>query len=154
MKTDPLLIKLSLLIFAQQFIAIFKTNITRWLIKTFFTTGELPLAHWYTPEFIQALNLSRIASLAVIASFTIVTFPLGMWIASYKVGQSYPVIRMIGGIMLLVTFPANIYAMSHILQELPLNPQTILGALIIEASHALLVVGAWIMYNGANGGQP
>lgn len=152
MKADPLLIKLSLLVLAQQFIAIFKTNITRWLIKTFFTTGELPLAKWYTWAFIQSLNLSRVISLAVIASFTLVTFPLGMWIASHRVGLSYPVIRMIGGLMLLVTFPANIYTMNRVLQELPLNPQTILGAIIIEASHAILVVGAWIMYNGANGG--
>jgi len=81
MNFDQVTVKLTLLIVAQQLIAIFKTNITRWLIKTFFTTGELPLAKWYTIEFIQTLNLSRILSLGVIASFTLVTFPLGLWAA-------------------------------------------------------------------------
>jgi len=152
MNLDQVTIKLTLLIVAQQLIAIFKTNITRWLIKTFFTAGELPLAKWYTWAFIQALNLSRILSLGVIASFTLVTFPLGLWVASFNVGKSYPIARMLGTATFMITFPANLYIMAYKLRELPINPQTILGAIIIELAYAAATVGAYMMHLGANGG--
>jgi len=154
MKFDQVTIKLTLLIVAQQLIAIFKTNITRWLIKTFFTTGELPLAKWYTIEFIQALNLSRILSLGVIASFTLITFPLGLWVSSFNIGKSYPISRIIGTTTFMITFPVNLYLMAYKLRELPINPQTILGAIIIELAYAAATIGAYMMHIGANGGPP
>jgi len=80
MKLDKVFLTLTLLIFAQQLIAVFKQNITRYLIKTFFTEGRLPMARWYTMEFINSLNLQRVASLGIIATFTAVTFPLSLWI--------------------------------------------------------------------------
>lgn len=151
MRLDAVFIKLTLLILAQQLVAVFKTNITRYLIKTFFTEGRLPMAKWYTLEFIQALNFSRVASLGIIASFTLITFPLGIWIASYRLNQSYPVIRIITGIVLMGSFPINFYTMSKVLNEMPINNQTIFGAAIIEISYLVLIAGSWIMYNGANG---
>ena len=150
MKLDKVFLTLTLLIFAQQLIAVFKQNITRYLIKTFFTEGRLPMARWYTMEFINSLNFQRVASLGVIAAFTAVTFPLGIWIASYRLNQSFPIIRIISGCVLMLSFPVNFYTMSKVLNEMPINRGTITGALIMEASYALLVFGSWVMYNGAN----
>ncbi len=150
MKLDTIFLKLTALILAQQLIAVFKQNITRWIIKTFFTTGELPIGKWYTWEFINTLNMSRVFGLVAIASFTLITFPLGIWIASYKLNQSYPIIRIITGSVLMVSFPFNLYIMSQKIQEMPLNQDTLIGAGIIELSYLILVVGSWYMYKGAN----
>lgn len=150
MKVDTIFIKLTALILLQQLIAVFKTNITRWIIKTFFTAGELPLGKWYTWEFISAMNASRVFGLVAIASFTLITFPLGIWIASYKLNRSYPIIRIITGSVLMVSFPFNLYIMSQKIQEMPLNRDTLIGAGIIELSYLILVIGSWYMYKGAN----
>ena len=149
MKFDKIFVVLTVLIFAQQLIAVFKQNITRYLIKTFFTDGRLPMARWYTMEFINALNFQRVASLSIIAAFTLVTFPLGIWIASYGLNQSFPIIRIISGSVLMLSFPVNFYTMSKVLNEMPINQNTILGAVIMEVSYAILVLGSWVMYQGA-----
>ena len=96
------------------------------------------------------MNMSRIFGLVAIASFTLITFPLGIWIASYKLNQSYPIIRIITGSVLMVSFPFNLYIMSQKIQEMPLNRDTLIGAGIIELSYLILVIGSWYMYKGAN----
>ena len=149
MKLDRVFVTLTVLIFAQQLIAVFKQNITRYLIKTFFTEGRLPMTRWYTMEFINALNFQRVASLGTIAAFTAITFPLGIWIASYRLNQSFPIIRIISGSVLMLSFPVNFYTMSKVLNEMPINRGTITGAVIMEVSYLILVIGSWVMYQGA-----
>ena len=149
MKLDKVFVVLTVLIFVQQLIAVFKQNITRYLIKTFFTADRLPMGKWYTMEFINALNFQRVASLGIIAAFTLVTFPLGIWIASYRLNQSFPIIRIISGSVLLLSFPINFYTMSKVLNEMPINRNTLLGGIIMECSYLLLVIGSWVMYRGA-----
>ena len=150
MELDTAFIKLTFLILLQQIIAVFKTNITRWIIKTFFTAGEMPIGKWYTWEFISALNTSRVFGLVAIASFTLITFPLGIWIASFKLNRSFPVIRIVTASVLMVSFPINLYIMSQKINEMPINQNTLIGAGIIELSYLILVIGSWYMYQGAN----
>lgn len=145
---DRLLLKLSALVIVQQLIGIFKNNITRWLIKTFFTKGELVLNEWFTWSFISSLDFSRIGSLILIASFTLITFPLGIWISSYSVGHSYPIIRMIGIGTYIVTFPISIYIMVYRLQEMVINTKTQQGIIITILSYSFALFGAWLMYLG------
>ncbi len=150
MEWDTAFIKLTFLILLQQVIAVFKQNITRWIIKTFFTAGEMPIGRWYTWEFISAMNMSRVFGLVAIASFTLITFPLGIWIASFKLNRSFPVIRIVTASVLMVSFPVNLYIMSQKINEMPINQTTLLGAGIIELSYLILAIGSWYMYQGAN----
>ena len=150
MKIDHVALTLTLLFFAQQLIAVFKQNLTRYLIKTHFSENTIPLGKWYTIEFIQSLTFSRLLSLGIIAAFTLVTFPLGIWIASFSMADSFPMIRVIRGCLLLVTFPLNFYTMSKVLNEMPINRNTLLGGAVMWVSYALLAVGSYIMYQGAN----
>jgi len=148
MKFDAVLIKLTILLLAQQFIAIFKNTITRWIIKNVLTSGELPIGQWYSVDFIKALNVSRVAGLAVIASFTLVSFPLGMWIASFKMDQSYPITRIISAAMSFITFPINFYLMSKTLKEMPINRTTLTGAFLVLFAQAIMVLAGWNLYQG------
>lgn len=148
MKIDAVMIRLAVLLLAQQFIAIFKNTITRWIIKNVFTAGELPIGKWYTVEFVQALNFSRVAGLAVIASFTLVSFPLGMWIASFPMDQSYPVTRIMSAAMSFITFPINFYLMSKTLNEMPINRATVSGAFLVLLAQAIMVLAGWQLYQG------
>jgi len=148
MKIDAVFIKLTLLLLLQQFVAIFKNTITRWIIKNLFTAGELPLGEWYSIEFLQALNYSRVAGLVVIASFTLVSFPLGMWIASYSMNNSYPVTRIVNAAMSFVTFPLNFFLMSKVLNEMPVNRQTLSGAFLVLFAQAIMILAGWQLYQG------
>ena len=145
------LIKLSFLVFLQTLIATIKLNITRWIIKNWFTVGELPLGKWYSWEFISNLNSYRIFGLMVIASFTLITFPLGIWIGSFKLGVSYPIINIIGASMQFIMFPLNIFIMNKILTEMVINKTTLIGIVIIEISKILTGVGCWFLYLGNEG---
>lgn len=142
------IMKLSILVFSRTMVSILKLNVTRWIIKNWFTAGELPLGKWYTWSFISQLNLQRLFGLGVIASFTLVTFPIGVWLASFEMSKSFPIINMIGGTMNFITFPINIFFMNKILVEMAINKTTMLGIIIIEISKILTVVGCWFLYVG------
>lgn len=135
----------------QYLIGIFKSNITRWIIRTFFTGGELPLAKWYTKEFLLALNIPRITGLIAIASFTAITFPLGIWIASFELNKSFPVSRLLGIGIYMATFPVNIYIMNQKLQEFTLTRNSVSGIILTEIGYAIALLGAYFMWRGNNG---
>ena len=59
---DEMLAKISAIVVFQHLIAVFKDNITRWLIKTFFTNSEFPISKWYTPAFLSTLWPGRRAT--------------------------------------------------------------------------------------------
>lgn len=141
-------VKLSALVFSRTMIGISKLTVTRWIIKNWFTSGELPLGNWYSWGFISQLNYQRIFGLIVIASFTLVTFPIGVWLASFEMSKSFPIINMIGSTMNFITFPINIFFMNKILVEMAINKTTMFGIIIIELSKILTFVGCYFLYIG------
>lgn len=145
---DSNLVKLSVLTIVLRLVATFKNNITRWIIKNWFTSGELPLAKWYTWEFIQALNAQRVFGLIVIASFTLITFPLGMWIASFRASDSWAVQNIIGYIVGGLVLPVNLFIMNKYINEMQFNRTTILGGVIVEVGCLAFIVGSYLIYRG------
>ncbi len=143
--------KLSILVFIQTIIATFKLNVTRWIIKNLFSRGEIPLGKWYSLEFLLSLNIPKILGLIIIASFTLITFPLGVWIASFKLGYSFPIMNMLGFAIQFITFPINIFIMNTILVEMAINNKTVFGIIIIEISKILGIIGCWLLYIGNKG---
>ena len=140
--------KLILIGLAQMLIGIIKSTSTRWIVRTLFTGGELPAAKWYTVEFISALNASRVGGLLLIASFTILTFPLGMWKGSFNIGFSYSFGRLYLSALSLIMFPVQIYIMKYQLNEFVLNKTTITGIVGHMVAYLLMILSAWFMYQG------
>lgn len=153
MKIDAALFRIGLIVLAQQLIAVFKQNYQRWVIKTQFTTGELSIMRMFSWDFLSTLTLSQVLWLGGIALFTFATFPLGVWLSSFDMGASYPVMNMLGAAINLMTFPTAIYMMHDVLGELEYTTNTKLGIAIIVVSKLLLILGCWFMYQGNNGGN-
>jgi len=151
LKIDSLLIKLSILVVIQQLISVFKLNTTRFIIKNWFTKGEFPLFEWFKISFLLSINFKQIIGLIIIASFTLITFPLGIWIASYKLGISYPIMNIVGASIQMFTFPLNIYVMNKAINEMVLNKITLMGIGLIEASKIMIIFGCYLLYIGNRG---
>jgi len=129
---DELLVKLLGLMGLQSVVSMTKNNVTRWIVKNKFTRGELNLKEWYKPSFLIDLGLSRVLWIGVIASFTAITFPIGMQISSYK-----------------LIIPVGFFTAHYGLGEMPLNSQTLVGLAICEASYLISMYGGWLIYQGA-----
>jgi hypothetical protein len=141
---------IAFIFFLQQLIVILKKNSTRWIIKNWFTSGEIVFTKWYSIEFLRSLTTQRIVGLGIIASFTLITFPLGIWLASYSTGVSVPITLLLSTGISFFTFPLTIWTMSRVLNEFSLNQTTITGCLIIEFSKFLVLWGGWLLYIGGN----
>ena len=153
MKIDAVLFRIGAIVLAQQLVAVFKQNYQRWVIKTHFTTGELSIMRLFSWDFLSTLTFNQVLWLGGIALFTFATFPLGVWLSSFDMGASYPVMNMLGAAINLITFPTMIYTMHTVLGELEYTTDTKLGIAIIVASKLLLIIGCWFMYRGNNGGN-
>jgi hypothetical protein len=145
---DVAFLKLTFIILIQQLIVIFKSNSTRYIIREWFTRKEIPFYRWYSLTFLKNIGIQQILGLGIIASFTVITFPIGIWLSSFEVGKSYPVVNMIGGIIQLITFPITINIMVNILQEMELNYRTKIGIIIIVLSKLLVILGCYYLYIG------
>ena len=154
MFTDRVLWRIAFIVLCQQLIAVFKQNYQRWVIKTHFTTGELTIMRMFSIDFLSTLTLTQVLWLGGLALFTFATFPLGVWLSSFDMGASYPVMNMISGTINLATFPVAIYTMSTVLGEMELNRTTWAGISLVAASKVIIVIGCWLMYQGNNGGPP
>jgi hypothetical protein len=151
MKFDGVMVKICLIVLAQQLVAVFKTNYQRWVIKTHFTTGELSIFKMFSLDFLTGLKVSQVAWLFGIALFTFATFPLGVWLSSFNMGNSYPIMNMIGATINLATFPTALYMMHNVLGELEYNMTSKAGIGVIVVSKLLLILGCYLMYRGNNG---
>jgi len=149
---DLTLVKLSLIVLAQQLVSVLKHNSQRWIIREWFTRGELPFLQWFKPSFLLSLSPLQFLGLGVIAAFTFVTFPLGIWMGSFKAGQSYAVMNIVGDIMALLTFPVTLYTMSRVLGELQMNATTWRGVALIAVGLLVHLGGCYLLHLGNNGG--
>jgi len=145
-----LMIKIGAIVLAQHLLAIVKRNYTRWVIRQI-TPGELPAWRFFNPEFLLGLNWTQVFMLCSIAVFTIATFPLGIWLGSFKIGVSYSVFNMLTGIITLCSFPITLYIMSRVLEEFRFNNLTWLGIGAVTLGKIVIILGCYFMYLGNRG---
>jgi hypothetical protein len=127
-------------------IAIVKNQSTRYIIREWFSRGELTALQFLSN--IPSFTPRQLLGLGLIASFTALTFPLGVWLGSFSMDKSYPITNIITAILNLVTFPITLYSMSRILNELEFNPKVYSGISLIVVSKLIFIVGCWLMYRG------
>jgi len=141
-------VSLALLTLLRQAVAVIQTNVTRYLIKNNISSSEISLWKWFSLEFIKALGLKQLLSLLAIASFTLITFPLGIWVSSFSAGLFVPITSIISGIIGLVMFPVNLYSLSRTVHEITFNHQTIMGIIIVEIGSVIGIIGFCFIYLG------
>lgn len=139
-------IKMSLILLGIQLIGVVKSTTTRFIIREWFRKGEITALDLVRQ--VWKITPQQMLGLGIIASFTLITFPLGIWMGSFKMGDSFAITNMVGAILNLVTFPATLYAMSTVLEELEMNQKTWIGVGLIVVSKIIIIVGCWFMYKG------
>ena len=148
MKLDMNLVKLSVIVLAQRLVAIAKNNSQRLIIREWFTQGELPFLQWFKPSYLLSLTPKQVLGLGIIALFTLLTFPLGIWLGSFSMGRSYPVMNMIGASINLLSFPIALNLMVNVLGEMQLNRTTWMGIILIIISKLIIIAGCYLLYVG------
>jgi hypothetical protein len=83
----------------------------------------------------------------IIASFTVVTFPLGIWLSSFKMQDSYAIMNIVTATINIVTFPVTLYMMKSI-DKFQFNARSISGIALIVLSKLIIICGLWFMYQG------
>jgi hypothetical protein len=139
--------KIITVLLALQLVAILKNNSTRYIIREWFSKGELTAMQFITKNLLH-LSPKQFLGLGIIASFTMITFPLGIWLGSFKMGWSYPIMNIVTASLNLITFPITLYSMSKVMNELEFNNKTWIGIGIIVLSKLLIILGCWFMYRG------
>lgn len=148
-KLDSTFWKLLGLVFAVQVVAVVKTNVSRWLLRSYFP-GGVGLRQWFHLSYWMGLGWGQLGTLLVIASFTALTFPIGVMISSHVMSKSFTIMRIATIGSYLLSFPISIYTMAYRMEEFPLNDTTIAGALIMWGAYILAFFGAWVMYSGVD----
>lgn len=139
-------LRMSLILLGIQLIGVVKQASTRYIIREWFKKGELTAFEFAFKIF--NVTPQQVLGLGIIASFTLITFPLGIWMGSFKMGDSYSITNMVGSILNLVTFPVTLYTMSRVMGELEMNNKTWLGITLIVISKLIIILGCWFMYKG------
>ncbi|MCK4387119.1 MAG: hypothetical protein KAV41_03520 [Candidatus Pacebacteria bacterium] len=142
-----------ILLAVRQLVTIIQQNVSRYLIKYHISPeGELPMWKWFSIAFIKSLKMPQILSLLAIAGFTIITFPLGVWLNSFSAGVFYPLSGVFGGIIGLFLIPFNLWTLHKTVGEITFNEQTIFGLVLLEIATVIAIVGWYLIYVGNKGG--
>jgi len=141
-------VKVILISLAKQAEGVTHSTLTRYILKNFFSENELPMWQWFNISFWLSLHLTQIVSLLLIASLTLVTFPLGIWLASFNQGMALPVINIYGTVANMVLIPFNLWALHKTVGEIDFNQTTMTGLALIELSGCIALLGWWFIYQG------
>jgi hypothetical protein len=127
-----------------------KNIVDRWLIKNVLSENgtKIPMLKWFNWEYLTSRTLMQYLSLAFIASFTLVTFPLGIWIQSFEAWKYWHTQGIIVNILSIIFTPLTALGFWGTVHELKLTQTTIFGLAIVEFGFALCVVGWYFVGQG------
>lgn len=137
--------RMSLIILAVQVVAIFKSSTVRYIIREWFSSGELNILKF--GDLVLKITPQQIMGLGIIASFTIISFPLGVWMGSFKMGEAYAIRNLVGSLVNLITLPFTLWTMRN-LNEFAFNNETKAGLGIIVLAKILIIIGTALLYLG------
>ncbi len=137
--------RMSLIVLAIQLVAVFKRYASRYIIREWFSSGELNILKF--GDLVFKITPQQILGLGIIASFTIISFPLGVWMGSFKMGEAYAIRNLVGSLANLLTFPFTLWTMKN-LNEFVFNNETRAGIGIIVVAKILIIIGTGLLYIG------
>ncbi len=103
---------------------------------------------WFTLSFLSSLDLAKIISLIIIAGFTLLTFPIGIWIGSFGIGLSWSLSCIVNTVADIFITPLNIFVMKALVDEFQINSISISGIGLLEASKIVAIFGFYLIYRG------
>lgn len=142
-------VKLLLLLIARKAEEVVHGPAARWIVKNLLSDAtELPIWKLLSWTYIRNLTLSQVAGLVALGSFTIVTFPLGIWISSFEAGKYYPISAVFSHLIAIVMIPLNLVVFNKLVDEMKFTQTTLIGLVIIEFAMVLGAVGWFLIYKG------
>lgn len=134
----------------QYFETIFHSTVSRYLIKNFISGGgELHFLKWFSWTFLKSLDAKALLSLAGIASLTLISFPLGVWMGSFNTSVSFPITNLLNTAIGMFMIPFNIWTLSKTVNEMNFNSTVLTGVLIVEVASVIAVYGWYVIYTGS-----
>jgi len=142
-------IKILILLLVQRAENIIHTATSRYITREVLSgMKELPIWKLLSWTYIQNMTVQQIAGLGVIASFTLITFPVGVWLASFQIGKYYTLSASFSHIISMITIPLGLMFFNKTLGEMNFTRDTILGIVILEVAMILGAVGWYMIYRG------
>jgi len=139
------------LMLLQQAINRLKPLYDRFIIRDILSHGkELPAGSWFNISFWRAMSLPQILGVLSLAAFTLVTFPLGIWVGSFSLVVTYPFGNMLGNLAALLIHPIMLFVANKGLNEFVVNRTTMLGFGIVMVSLAGGAIGWYLILKGGN----
>jgi hypothetical protein len=140
-------LRLLILLIARQIEQMIQDIISRYLVKYHITQGlELPLWKLLSWDFIRNMTLKQILSILGIASFTVITFPLGVWLASFSSAMYIPIFGMFTAAINMLLIPVHLWGMNKAVKEISFSSTFMLGLLIIEIASVGMIAGWWFIW--------
>lgn len=141
-------VKTAFISFLQQLQSLFHMVYVRYIIKHLFPNKELGFNVWFNIGFWRNLSVLQFLSIVGLASFTLASFPLGMWLSSFSAGIFYPVSQMVSTVFGMTLIPFNLWMLHKTVGEITFNPSTNFGILLIELSGIISIFGWYMIYQG------
>ena len=141
-------VKILAISMCQQLQTIFHSVYVRYIIKNLFPNRELNFGVWFSLSFWKNLNPLQFISLVGLAGFTLVSFPLGMWLSSFSAGMFYPLSQIVMTVVGMLLIPFNLWMLQQTVQEITFNNSTLVGILLIEISGFSAIAGWYMIYSG------
>lgn len=142
-------LKLFLLLLARRGEDVIHGSVVRYIIKNVLSNAqELPMWKLLSWTYIKNLTIQQFLGLTVIASFTLITFPLGVWINSFPANKYYPLSGIFGHAISLVMIPLNLITYNKLVNEMKFTNTTFLGLVVIEIAMVIGMLGWYLIYKG------
>lgn len=136
-------------IFAAKFvISRLQLVVSRYLVKTHISPKEISFWHWFSPSFLKHLTVSQVLALLGIASFTLLTFPLGVWMGSFGAQLSFPLTGAFSTALGMIMIPVEMWLFHRSVGEIAFNTTTLIGLVLVEVASVIAVVGWIVIYRG------
>lgn len=143
-------IVLLLLVTARFCVDTIKTVVDRWLIKNILSENgtKIPMLMWFDWKYLSSRSLVQYLSLAFMAGFTLLTFPLGIWIQSFEAWKYWSTQGMLAGVLSLIFTPLTALGFWGAVNEMKFTNATIFGFILVEIGIGVGVVGWFFVGQG------
>lgn len=142
-------VKILLLLIAQRLERVLQSTVSRYIIRNHLSDfKELPIWKLLSWSYVKSLTLSKLFGLGVIASFTLVSFPLGVWIGSFAINKYLPLSNAMAYSIEIFTVPLMLFVFNKFLSEMELNRSVLIGLGLVEVGYFVVAVGWFMIYRG------
>lgn len=139
-----------IILFVQALIHRTRPLVERYVIRDYANFENLGLKTVFSVEFYKNLSIKQIGSIFSLASWRLVTYPLGLLVSSQSLQITYAASLAIGNAFELFFIPLNLFIINRGLGEFVWNTKTSIGLVVVLVGMATASAGWYIMHTGAS----